>query len=266
MRDTLSCCLGLILLAGFVAGEGPPAKEVRENGTASAAYVQDDFFNHLKENLAEGFSKSRSQRMMARLAKQDPSGSDVLELMNGSCSNKELREHFGASRGDTDRVRKALDETVREKDKNAFFGIMADVMIGNRGFDPSADFAKQAFGAKDEISDEMLEKIIKRRNTSRTTIKKAFGFTDDDDVKDMAGIVRETMASDLMTHPMLKSLGLGKGKSFDKRKFGKLTKHNAGYNSFKDGTAGGLPVDPKLPPVPYFGDNLEKHFGGTASR
>lgn len=264
---TLSLCLGLILLAGVAAGEEKPAKDVRENCTASAAYVQDDFFRNLKENLAEGFSKSRREKMMGTLGKQGLSSGDVLELMNGSCSDRELRKHLGVSRGDTDRVRAALDETVKEKDKNAFFGIMTEIMIGNFDVDPSGEFAQQACGAKDEISDETMNKILKKANTSRRTMKEAFGFKDKDDQKFMADIIKAAMVSPLLTHPMLKSLGMAKGKSFDKRKFhGKLNEQNAGFGSFTDGTAGGLPVDPKLPPLPYFGESLEQYFGGTANR
>ena len=190
---TLSLCLGLILLAGVAAGEEKPAKDVRENCTASAAYVQDDFFRNLKENLAEGFSKSRREKMMATLGKQGLSSGEVLELMNGSCSDRELRKHLGVSRGDTDRVRAALDETVKEKDKNAFFGIMTEIMIGNFDVDPSGEFAQQACGAKDEISDETMNKILKKANTSRRTMKEAFGFKDKDDQKFMADIIKAAM-------------------------------------------------------------------------
>ncbi len=268
MRDTtLSLCLGLLLLAGVASGEEKTAEEVRANCTASAAYVQDDFFGNLKRTLAKGFSKARSKEMITTLVKQGLSSRDVLELMNGSCSDKGLREHLGVSRGDIDRVRAALDETVREKDKNAFFGIMTELMIGKFDEDPSDKFAQQACGAKDAISDETMNKILKKANTSKRTMKEAFGFKDKGNQKLIADIIKAAMASPLLTHPMLKSLGMAKGKSFNKRKFqSELIEHNEGFGSFTDGMAGGLPVDPKLPPLPYFGETLEKYFGGKARR
>jgi len=266
MRDTLRCCLGLVLLAGISAGKAAPAKEVRENATASAAYVQDAFVQNLRDNLAERFSKDRSRKMIAAMSAQEFSSSDVIGLMNGRGTDKKLRGWFGANRAETERVREALNKTVREKEKGGFFGIMTDVMIGDFGVDPSAEFAQQACGARDEIAGDSMKKLL-AGNISKRTVEEAFGFSDTADQKFMQDILRRTMQTDFVAHPMLQSMGLSKGRAFDARRFRrKLTKSNAGYGSFADGTAGGLPVDPKLPPFPYFGKNLAKHFAGAESR
>lgn len=273
MRKSILIVFSLLLIPGLAFAQGAggtgkkksKARELLDAATAGPGHIQEEFFKDLGSNFEQGLGKQRGQEMMEHLKSQDIKKGDSLDLMNGACTNSELQDYFGSSRGELEKTRKALDESVDEKNKDIFFGIIFVVMVKDFDVDPSSEFCKQACGAKDEISDESMEKMLKG-NRSKRTLKEAFGFDDKEDLSFLQDILNRAWESGMGNHPMAASMGMGNPKNFKKSDFPEFGKGMTGYGENQDGMAGGMPCATDMPPVPFFGDNMNPFFGGEGTK
>lgn len=260
MFKKLFVSIPVLLAVGVALGQGKKAQELRTKCSASPAYITNDFFKTLGKNLGDALGEKRGGKMISALADADLEPKEVVKVMNGDCTKNQLQDWFGAKRIELDRTRKALDKTVAEKNRNCFFGIMLDVMIGDFGVDPSAEFAQQACGTHGEISEELFEKLLKGNRSTRT-MKEAFGFENKQDQGFMQKIVNRMWEVPGTNHPLCESLGMGSADKFKADDFPTMSEGMAGYGEFEDGVAAGMKCDTKLPPTPYFGRDVKKHFG-----
>jgi len=274
MRTMLTTLLALAF-AGSVAlaqGSGAPSErgkltqQLRDNMISGAGNVQNDFTNNLGRNLEEQFGLKRSGEMMTSLKGQDLSANDSLKLLNGDLTKSQLQDLLGASRGEMEGVEKAVEDTVDDKDRKLFIGIIIVILVTDHDIDPSSEFCQQVCGARDEMSAENFEKL-KKGSRSKSTLKDCFGFSDKGDLSLMQDAMNGAMSSPMMNHPMCKSLGMGDQAKFDPSQFPKLEEGMPGFGGFGDGTAGGLPFDSELPPCPFagpdFDEALDKATGKT---
>jgi hypothetical protein len=145
-----------------------------------------------------------------------------------------------------------------------FFGIMIFIMVVDFDLDPTSEFCSQACGARDEVSDENFEKLLKG-NVSVKVIMIVFGFESKDDGKFMQEIMNGMQQSPFGSHPMAQSMGMGGSGGFDPSKFPTMGEGMPGFGGeFQGGMAGGMPFDQKMPPCPYYGANLEELLGEQA--
>ncbi|MCK6461409.1 MAG: hypothetical protein L6Q95_16125, partial [Planctomycetes bacterium] len=115
---------------------------------------------------------------------------------------------------------------------------------------------------RDKLTDDQFDRVCKGDATA-ALIRDAFGLKSRSDQGDLEGYLAATRASPYLLHPLGASLARRarlRGK-YDPTKFPEPRDEMPGYgNQYKDGTAGGLPFDKGLPPVPYYGRNLEDFF------
>ena len=275
MRKTFTTLLAVMCVAGFAYGQGAGAgagkktiaQQLREEATAGAGYIQQDFLNSFGEGLTESFGEQRAKQMMETLKSQGLSDKDTLDLLNGKTTRSGLQDMFGASRGELSRLEEVLGKSVDGKNRKMFFGVMVVVMVIDFDVDPDSDFCRQACGARDEMDSEAFDKMLKG-SVSTNTIKDGFGFGDKDDCKFMQQILNQMMQSMFFQHPMAQSMGMNRGKPLsakDLEQFGELGKGMAGFpgegNTFGEGMAGGMPFDMTMPPCPFAGGNFESLFG-----
>ena len=251
-----------LTLGGIALGQHKTADSGRDQLShkvvASAGYIQEHFVKQLAASLGEQFDLLRAKKMVARLVELEVEARDVAKIMNLRVSKKDVERFFGVSqRRSVDRAKEALAATVEEKDKRIFFGVMLHVMLHEFEIDPTSEFCRQACGALDSLESDDFKKL--RTTVSARMIGKVFGFRDQRDRKDMQRILRKTRGSVFMTHPMGESIGLRSLRRFDRRKFPKLDPKMTGAGgAYKDGKAGGLPLDITMPPCPFLGEDAVK--------
>ncbi len=275
MRKTITTLLAVVCVAGVAYAQGAGsgsgkktiAQQLREEATAGAGYIQQDFINNVGEGLTEAFGSKRSNQMMETLTGQGLSQKDTLDLLNGKTTRSGLQDMFGASRAELSDLEKILGNSVDNKNRKMFFGVMVVVMVIDFDVDPDSDFCKQACGARDEMDSDAFAKMLKG-SVSTNTIKDGFGFGDKADCKFMQQILNQMMQSMFFQHPMAESMGMNRGKPLspkDMSQFGQLSEGMAGFpgegNTFGEGMAGGMPFDVKMPPCPFAGGNFESLFG-----
>jgi len=262
---TLAVALSCLLLAGPAMAQGnqqPPTKEQISEGTvAGPGFVQDDFFKNLLECLKESFGKDRGSELMTAFSVAKLEIREVMDLMNGkNLTKKKIKEWFRAKESEVEGIKECIKKAIEQKDKGLFFGVMLFTMMKDFDVDPTGEFAKQACGAKDEMGDKSWQKL-KSGSQSKNTMKEAFGFSNKDDQKFMQDIMKRMKESGMLNHPMCASMGMGDASKMNKRKFPEMGKGSAGFGQFGDGTAGGKPFDKKMPPCPFFGDNMDSLLG-----
>ena len=98
----------------------------------------------------------------------DLGGADALDLLNGNTTKSGLQDMFGASRNELSRLEEVLGNSVDDKNRKMFFGVMIVVMVVEFDVDPDSDFCKQACGARDEMDSEDFEKMLKGNVSSKT--------------------------------------------------------------------------------------------------
>jgi hypothetical protein len=260
MRTAITILLCGALLGGLALAKAKP--DLR-GSVAGPGFIQDEFFAGLSGELEDSFGERRRGEMLATLADQDLEGKDVLKVMNGQLTKSQMKDYFGAKRSEMDELEKSLGESIKDKDQCFFFGIMFSTMVGDFDVDPTGEFCKQALGAKDELSDENWEKLLKG-NVSKNTLKDCFGFSDKEDLSFMQEIVNGMKSSGMFNHPMCESMGLGDKKKMRGKDFPRFEKGNAGFGGNKDGKAGGLDCDLELPPCPFMGSNMDERLEDQA--
>ncbi|MHC4960295.1 MAG: hypothetical protein ACYTGN_18240 [Planctomycetota bacterium] len=254
MRIALAILLGAALMGGLAAANAKP--DLRSS-VAGPGFIQDEFLTGFKDGLSDALGDKRCGEMLASLAGQDLEGKDVVGVMNGTLTKSQLKDFFGAKRSEIDKLDKSLDESVKDKDQRFFFGIMFATMVGDFDVDPTGEFCKQALGAKDAMTDENWDKLLKG-NVSKNTLKDCFGFSDKEDLSFMQEIVNGMKSSGMFNHPMCESMGLGDASKMRRKDFPRFRKGNAGHGGNKDGKAGGLNCDLDLPPCPFMGSNMDE--------
>jgi len=260
------CLLWLALVPSLALAQGGGAsskptiaQQMRTTGVASPGYMQGELLKDLKANLEKEFGTDRSGEMMSTLAGQNLDASDVTDLFNGKATRSGMQDMFGAKRNELSGVERALKETVGEKNRKMLFGVIVIVMVADFDLPPDSEFCKQVCASRDEMSEEDLEKILKG-NRSKGTMGSCFGLSSKDDQDLMQDVMKRVDELPFKDHPMAESLGMGSPKSFDASKCPKLAKGMPGFGENTDGKAGGLPVDAKLPPCPFAGENLKDLF------
>lgn len=269
---SLSVALALVLGAAPVlaqgAGQSAPGAAgkalkaaLTKNITSGAGSIQQSFFDNLKGNLGKNLGSKAGDKAFDEFQRQNLTKNDVQKLMNGNTTTSEAKKWFGTSRKQVGKVEKSIDEAVEQKDKDCFFGILIVVMVGDFGMDPTADFCKQAAGAKETISKEEFDKLA-NSNVSTKSVGAIFGFGSKDDCKFMQEILNAMLSSCFVQHPMMKSMGMDKEGEYSKEDFPPLEKGMPGADMDKDAIPGGMPCDLELPPCPFmpgkFEDMLKK--------
>jgi hypothetical protein len=251
------------LLAALALAQGPQTPEALYlRGTCGPGYVQSDFLDALRAQLANEFGERRGNEMADHLRGQR-ARLDIkrtLALLNGQATDQELRDLFGLAHERPQFVRKALEGAVADKEKKLLFGALVRTMVEN-GVDPSSDFC-QLGQSRDSMSHDQFERLC-RRDASASLMGECFGLKSRKDQQAMQGYMNDAWASPYLLHPVSASLA-GRAKlrgAYDPAKFPKARDEMPGYgNDYKEGMAGGLPFDQGLPPVPFYGRNLEEFF------
>lgn len=254
--------LFLFLFAALALAQARQTRDgLRLAGNCGAGYIQADFLGRLSEELQREFGERRAADMLEHLVGAKPEARDVLALLNGETTKSTLRDLLGARGEEPSLARKALERAVSAKDKKLLFGALVMTMVTDGDVDPSSEFCR-VVGESRGLNEENFEKLC-RGNVSTSFIEECFGFTSKDDQKDMQGFLNSTWDSPYLLHPLGASLakrGGVKG-TYDAAKFPKASAGMPGCgDEYKSGQAGGLPFDKDLPPVPYYGENLEKFF------
>lgn len=257
MRRTL--ILGA--LAALALAQGRQTREAFfVSSTCGPGYVQSDFLDALRGRLAREFGAARADAMLERLRASAPDAKRMLALVNGAASDDELKRLLGLRHERIEFVRAALDAAVADKDKRLLFGTLVRTMV-DKGVDPSSEFC-QLGGFRDKLTDDQFDRIC-GGDASAALIRECFGLKARQDQSDLQGYLHATRSSPFLLHPFGASLARRarlRGE-FDKTKFPTPRDEMPGYgNEYKDGKAGGLPFDKGLPPVPYYGRNLEDFF------
>jgi hypothetical protein len=253
--------LTLLSFAALALAQGSQTTEAFYlKGAAGPGYVQRDFLDALEARLGAEFGPKRAAAMLAslRVAPMDPKR--VLELLNGQVTDSDLRALFGLGHERPQFVQKALDLAVADKDKRLLFGALVRTMV-EKGVDPSSDFC-QLRESRDELTADQFDRLC-RGETSVFLMGECFGLKSKADQREMQGYMQATRSSPYLLHPVGASLArrVSARGEYDARKFPKPRDEMAGYgNEYKDGKGGGLPFDRELPPVPYYGKNLEDFF------
>ncbi|MEM8884008.1 MAG: hypothetical protein AAGD14_08070 [Planctomycetota bacterium] len=226
------------------------------NLNAGPGAIQKDFFGNLEEQLVKQLGSKKGAKYFANLQKQTISTNDVQKLMNGQATRSQMADWFSASRPSLSKLEQAVDDTVAQKNRDGFFGILIIVMVQDFGMDPTADFCAQVGGAKEELDEKMLKKLV-TGNVSTSTIEKAFGLESKQDCKFMQEILNAVQSSPFVQHPMMTSLGMGGGK-FVKSAFPTLEPGMPGAGMDEEKGAGGMPCDFDLPPCPFMPESFSE--------
>lgn len=248
-------------LAALALAQGQQTREAFfTSGTAGPAYVQVDFLDALRLRLGREFGETRADAMLKSLRAAAPGAERTLALLNGALKDDEIRKLLGLRHERIEFVRTALDAAVTDKDKRLLFGTLVRTMV-EKGVDPSSEFC-QLGRFRDKLTDDQFERIC-RGEANGALIRDCFGLKARSDQAELEGYLRATRSSPYLLHPVGASLArrarlAGK---YDRTKFPTPRDEMPGCgNEYKDGTAGGLPFDKGLPPVPYYGRNLEDFF------
>jgi hypothetical protein len=251
----------LALLATLALAQGRQTREAFfTSGACGPGYVQADFLDALLARLSREFGDRHAKAMLDHLRGARVDAARMVKLLNGQLEDSDLRDLFGLSHERPAFVRAALDAAVADKDKRLLFGALVRTMV-EKGVDPSSDFC-QLGQFRDKLTDDQFDRICRGEATA-AQIGDCFGLKSNQDQGDLEGYLQATRASPYLLHPLGASLArrakvAGK---YDPEKFPKPRDEMPGYgNAFEDGTAGGLPFDKGLPPVPYYGQNLEDFF------
>jgi len=272
MKHSLAIILSTAFLAASASAQGAGgggkqtiAEQIKKESMAGAGYVQKDFLGGLGSKLTDAFGKTKGEKYLETLSENpDVSPEDLLDLMNGEVTESEIQKMFGAPKSDSDRLEKCVKDEVKEKNKCVFFGIVVVIAVCDFGVDPTADFAKQICGSREEITDEEMQKL-QLKNFSKKTIEECFGFKGEEDQDFMQQILNALGSSPFLSHPLAKSLGMAGKKAFSRDDFPKLGEGMPGFGGeFESGEAGGCPFPKDLPPCPFFGENLGALCGGSA--
>lgn len=233
--------------------------DLASRGTAGAGYVQQDFFKTLLEALKRHFNEKRAGELYQHLMGVNVDLQDVKDLMNGKrLTESKLIKLFGATRDELDRLRLAIEEALNAKNRKLFFGILLQTMADSGTTDNTV--LKQTGGAVDSMSQANFEKLL-RGTVSTATISDAFGLSDKGSCKQMQDALNAMRDSPLVNHPMCESMGMANRQGFKPEGFAKPAEGMPGCGGeFADGKAGGVPLDPELPPLPFAGENMG--FGG----
>ncbi|MHC4938748.1 MAG: hypothetical protein ACYTHK_07255 [Planctomycetota bacterium] len=263
MRTTLLALL-LFSIPALAQGAGGSSQgavgqalksALKQNTTAGPGAIQQSFFDSLQKSLNDKFGKKTASKLMNNMQGKSLSKNDVQKFMNGLATKSQVKDWFGASRKQMGKLEQSVDDAVAEKNRNGFFGIMIIVMVVDFGMDPSADFCSQACGAKEELDEEAFKKLCSG-NVSTNNIKDAFGFGSKDDCKFMQEILNAMQSSPFAQHPMMQSMGMGKGGKFDPSKFPSLGEGMPGFG-MEGFEAGGMACDFELPPCPFLDGSFE---------
>jgi hypothetical protein len=253
--------LSLLGLAALALAQGPQTPEAfHRQGFCGPGFVQADFLETLRARLGDEFGERRAGAMLEslRAAALDPKRS--LALLNGQLSDSDLRGLFGLRHERPEFVRKALDGAVADKDRKLLFGALVRTMV-DKGVDPSSDFC-QLGESRDALTPDQFDRLC-RGDVSGALMGDCFGLKSRKDQGEMQGYVNATWASPYLLHPLGASLA-GRAKlrgQYDPKKFPKPRDGMPGYgNEYEEGRAGGLLYDKGLPPVPYYGSNLDEFF------
>jgi hypothetical protein len=268
MRIAFSFLLCALLLGGVAFAQGAGggtkkktiAQQITDSATAGPGYMQQDFLTGLKGSMKEQFGEKRSDEMWKDFQGQELSEKDILGLMNGDATKSKLKDLFGAKSAELEKLLKALEEAVDDKNQSMFFGVVIFIMIVDFDVDPSSDFFKQVCNSKDEMSKEDFEKLM-AGNVSTKTAESAFGMQSKDDQKFMQQILNGANQCPCMNHPMGESMGIGDPGKMDKEQFPMMAEGGPGSGpQFQDGMSGGFPFDQEMPAFPFMGDNMEGIF------
>jgi hypothetical protein len=248
-------------LAALAFAQGRQTKEAfYTTGAAGPGYVQAAFLDLLLRELDKEFGEGSGAKMLETLRGKRLDGKRVAALLNGQLTDNELRDLFGLRGVRPQFVRKALDAAVSEKDKRLLFGALARTIV-EKGVDPSSEFC-QVVGQSLDMTDDQFDRIC-RGDVSASLMGEVFGLKSGQDKGEMQGYMNATRSSPYLLHPLGASLA-GRTRArgeYDPAKFPKARDGMPGYgNDFKEGKAGGLPFDKELPPVPFYGKNLEDYF------
>jgi hypothetical protein len=257
MRRTL--VLGI--MAALALAQGRQTREAFfTSGACGPGYVQADFLDALRLRLGREFGQHRADAMLKSLRAAAPDAAAMLALLNGAPDDDEIRRLLGLRHERLQFVRGALAGAVADKDKRLLFGALVRTMV-EKGVDPSSEFC-QLGRFRDRLTDDQFDRICRGEATG-ALIRDAFGLKARRDQSDLEGYLVATRASPYLLHPVGASLARRarlRG-DYDPAKFPKPRDEMPGYgNQYKDGTTAGLPFDQGLPPVPYYGRNLEDFF------
>ncbi|MFI5402303.1 MAG: hypothetical protein ACHQ1G_05150 [Planctomycetota bacterium] len=262
--------IGILVVAALATAQGKPtiAEQLRGGkandqlrsdlglrGTAGPGYIQQDFFKTLRAALKDKFGDKRGEELYQHLLSHNVSAQEVMDLMNGRrLTESKLKRLFGATDAELDRLRMCIEEALRAKDRKIFFGILMQVMIQTGNNDETT--LQKAGSAVGAMSEADLQKLA-RGAVSTGTIGEAFGIKDKGSCKQMQDALLAMRESPLVNHPMCESLGMAKPGGCKPEGFAEPAEGMPGCgDEFKDGMAGGLPFDTKLPPLPYAGENM----------
>jgi hypothetical protein len=259
--------LTLTTLTALALAQGQQTTETfYVKGACGPGYVQRDFLDGLLLRLGQEFGESHAETLVANLRAAAIDSARAIDLMNGRLTDAELKQLFGLQHEKPQFVRKALEEAVADKDRRLLFGALMRTAV-EKGVDPSSEFCQ--FGrSRDEITDDQFDRLC-RGETSASLMRDCFRLRQRDDQRAMQGYVAATRMSPYLLHPLGASLALrakrsskrGGAEAYDPSKFPTVRDEMPGYgDDFNDGKAGGLPFDKTLPPVPYYGKNLEDFF------
>jgi len=231
------------------------AQQLRQAGTAGPGYMQQDFLNGLGGGLKDQFGDVRGTEMFKTLQGQKLGSDELLKLMNGQTTTSDLGTLFGATRGELDGVREAVDGAVDGKNQKMFFGILIVVIVIDCG-KTNEDFLKQACEGMEGMDPESFQKLM-RGDVSTSTIQEGFGFGSKAMCKEMQECLNAMRKSPFVNHPMAQSMGMGTPGQFNPADFPALGEGMPGFGGdFAGGMAGGMPFDMKMPPLPFAGENM----------
>jgi hypothetical protein len=260
----------VLVAAGFAGAQGKPTiaeqlrggtanQQIRDGlclkGSAGAGYVQQGFLDTLKESLGERVGEKRAAELMGNLKQENLTPQEVLYLMNGKMTESQLAGICQARKSEADQLEEAVEEAVDEKDRKCFFGILVVVVVCDRKCE-DGDFLKHMLKGMEQMDQAGVKRLM-RGDVSTGTIGETFGFDDKAMCKAMQDALNQLRSSPFVNHPMCESMGLGEKGKFNPEDFPKPAEGMPGCGGeFKDGEAGGLPFDMKLPPMPFAGENM----------
>ena len=252
--------LTILTLATLALAQGRQTKEAFYlTGAAGPAYVQSDFLRVLQKLLVEEYGEPRALSMVEHIRGAGLDTKGVLALLNGRFDDDEIRHVFGLAHERPQYVRKAIEAAVIDKDKKILFGALVRTMV-DKGVDPSSEFC-QLGESRDRLTADQFDRLC-RGDVSGSLLGACFGLKSKKDQNEMRGFIDATWASPYVLHPIGASLAQ-RAKvvtgSFDSKRFPLKGRDGMpGYGNDQEG--GSLPVDKELPPVPYYGANLDDFF------
>ncbi len=280
MRKLWAIALSAIVLTGMAGAQGindglknpdsnaknpggkmsDTIKDFKKTGTSGPGFVQEDFVNNLGGNINETFGEKKGELIFDNFKKSDTSSEEMVDLMNGKMSKKDIKKKFGVGQKSAKKIEEDIEEAVDDKNKKMFFGIIIVILVGEHGIDPKGDFAQQVASSRDEISEEDFKKLLENQVTSKKFMDECFGFGHKEDQKLMSDACKELFNSKMVMHPMAESMGFD-SKKFNSDDFMQLGKGMPGFGGdFEGGMAGGMPFPTDLPPMPFMGENMGDFF------